>query len=285
MKGVAIMKITRPALRYHGGKWKLAPWIIGHIPPHKVYTEVYGGGASVLLRKQRTHTEVYNDLDGEVVNVFRVLRNPSQARELVRLLTLTPYSREEYEGSYLLDGDPIEMARRTVVRSFMGFGNVATTANSGFRSGSRLSGASAAADWARLPQALEAIVERMRGVTVEHRPAIDVLRQYDNAAALHYVDPPYLKSTRNSSASGGNVYRHEMTDDEHVELATVLHELDGAVILSGYASPLYAELYADWRTVTRSAHADSGAERTEVLWLSPHCLNQQPQLFVTEPQP
>lgn len=279
------MSITRPALRYHGGKWKLAPWILSHFPPHKVYTEVYGGGASVLLRKRRTHTEVYNDLDGEVVNVFRVLRNPSHARELVRLLTLTPYSREEYEGSYLLDGDPIEMARRTVVRSFMGFGNVATTANSGFRSGSRLGGASAAADWARLPQALEAIVERMRGVTVENRPALDVLRQYDNAAALHYVDPPYVKSTRNSKMRGGNVYRHEMTDDEHAELAAVLHGLEGAVVLSGYACPLYAELYADWRTVTKAAYADSGAERTEVLWLSPHCLDAKPMLFDMAVQP
>lgn len=270
--GAAMTKPTRPLLRYHGGKWKLAPWILSHFPPHKMYTEVYGGGGSVLLRKPRTHTEVYNDLDGEVVNVFRVLRNPSQARELVRLLMLTPYSREEYEVSYLFDGDPIELARRTVVRSFMGFGNVATTANSGFRSGSRLSGASAAADWARLPQALEAIVERMRGVTIENRPAIDVLRQYDNAAALHYVDPPYLKSTRNSSASGGNVYRYEMTDDEHGELAAVLHDMDGAIVLSGYASPLYTEMYADWRTVTRSAHADSGADRTEVLWISPNAV-------------
>lgn len=267
------MRATRPVLRYHGGKWKLAPWISSHFPVHKVYTEAYAGGASVLLRKPRAHTEVYNDLDGEIVNVFRVLRDPARARELIRLLTLTPYSRSEYEDSYLPDGDPIEQARRTILRSFMGYGSAGATAWSGFRSGSRLSGASAAGDWARLPASLEVVIERLRGVTIESRPAIEVLRQYDSAVTLHYCDPPYLLSTRNVHSACNSVYRHEMSEDDHRELASVLHRLRGMVVISGYASSLYDdELYVGWQRFSTATRANSGAGRTEVIWVSPNAV-------------
>ena len=117
-----MMDVTRPAMRYYGGKWLLAPWIIGHFPAHRTYVEPFGGAASVLLRKPRSAAEVYNDLDGEIVNMFRVLRSPAQARELIRLVRLTPFARTEYEDAYLSDGDPIEQARRTLLRSFAGFG-------------------------------------------------------------------------------------------------------------------------------------------------------------------
>jgi len=110
---------TRPVLRYHGGKWRLASWIISHFPPHRVYVEPFGGAASVLLRKPRSYAEVYNDMDGEIVNVFRVLRDPARARELERVLRLTPFAREEFELSYIRDEDPIEQARRTIVRAFI----------------------------------------------------------------------------------------------------------------------------------------------------------------------
>ena len=274
--------VKRPVMRYHGGKWRLAPWIIRHFPAHKVYTETYGGGASILLRKRRTHTEVYNDLDGEIVNVFRVLQNPTQAQELIRLISFTPYARVEYEDSYLPIDDPIEQARRVIVRSFMGYGAVATTSNSGFRSGSRSSGASTARDWARLPAALEAVIERLRGVTIENRPATEVLVQYDSPDALHYIDPPYLMSTRNTHGGGNCVYRYEMSDDDHRALAAVLRVLKGMVVLSGYASSLYDnELYPDWQRFTKATRADSGAARTEVLWVSPNAV-VQPSLGLME---
>lgn len=111
----------QPLARYHGGKWILAKWILSFVPEHRIYVEPYGGAASVLLRKPRSYAEVYNDLDGEWVNVFRVLRNPSHARELVRQAYYTPYSREEFETSYLASGDPVEQARRTLFRSAAGF--------------------------------------------------------------------------------------------------------------------------------------------------------------------
>lgn len=274
------MSITRPLLRYHGGKFRLAPWILSHFPEHKIYTESFGGGGSILLRKQRVYDEVYNDLDGEICNLFRVLRNPSQARELIRLISLTPYSREEFEVSYLVDGDPIEQARRTVTRSFMGFGANGTAGEkTGFRSGTRSSGSSAAHDWMRYPSHLDSIVERMRGVTIENRPALEVLRFYDDAKCLHYVDPPYPHSTR-----GDGHYRYEMNDDDHRELAATLHGLKGMVIVSGYACDLYdAELFPRWQRIVRSTYGDNARERTEVIWISPNAVTR-PQLFALEAQ-
>src|SRR4051812_1578874 len=113
---------TRPVLRYHGGKWRIAPWIIEHFPPHLMYVEPFAGAASVLLRKPRVDFEVYNDLDTDVVNVFRVLRDPAAASQLAEQLSLTPWSRREFEVSYEISDDPVERARRTLIRSFMGHG-------------------------------------------------------------------------------------------------------------------------------------------------------------------
>ena len=265
------MKLKRPALRYHGGKWKLAPWIISHFPEHRVYTETFGGAASVLLRKPRSYAEVYNDLDGEIVNLFQVLRNPMQSRELTRLLELTPYARSEFETSYLTDGDPIEQARRTVIRSFMGFGGGITGKwRTGFRANTTRPGTTPAHDWYGYPEALKGIVERLRGVTVENRPAKKVLIAQDSPKALHYIDPPYVIQTRQEKWAG-NAYRHEMTDNDHRDLAEVLHDLRGMVVISGYPCHLYdVELFPDWQRVQCNTHADGARDRVEVLWLSPN---------------
>lgn len=131
--------VTRPALRYHGGKFRLAPWICGFFPEHTVYVEPFGGAASVLLHKDRTHSEVYNDVHDEVVNVFRVLRDPVMAEQLARMVDLTPFARAEFEASYEHTDEPVERARRTVIRSFMGFGSGAAFSKhaTGFRTGAR----------------------------------------------------------------------------------------------------------------------------------------------------
>jgi DNA adenine methylase len=264
--------IKRPIGRYHGGKFLLAPWIISQIPPHRIYTESFGGFASVLLRKPRSYAEIYNDLDGEVGNIFRVLRNPTQARELIRLITLTPYSRDEFELSYILADDPIEQARRTLFRFAAGYSTAGANANgwkTGFRGNVTCSGTTPVQDWRNFPQVLDSIVDRLRGVVIENRPAVDVIQQYDAPNALHYVDPPYPFSTRNVRWAG-NCYHHEMTDDNHRELAGVLRQIEGMVILSGYACELYdAELYPDWRRIDRKTHADGAKDRLESLWLSP----------------
>jgi len=269
---VSAVRVTpprRPILRYHGGKWRLAPWIISHLPPHRIYVEPYGGAASVLLRKPRAYAEVYNDIDGELVNLFRVARE--RGEELVRALRITPYAREEFRLAHEASDDPLEQARRTVVRSYMGFGSNAVHRPSGFRASSNRSGTTPATDWCNYPDALEGIIDRLRGVTIEHRDAVEVLRAQDGPdGVLHYVDPPYVAASRNE----GRDYRFEMSDAEHEALAGVLHELRGAVVLSGYASDLYDRLYGDWARVTCESLADGARARTECLWLSPAALRQ-----------
>ncbi|ENQ3933457.1 DNA adenine methylase, partial [Salmonella enterica subsp. enterica serovar Newport] len=126
--------IRHPAVRYHGGKFRLASWIISHFPEHRCYVEPSGGGASVLLKKESSEAEVYNDLDGDVVNLFRVLRNPEASRALIDVCALTPYSRDEFLHAYSPTNNPVEQARRLIVRATMGFGSAgATKGKTGFR--------------------------------------------------------------------------------------------------------------------------------------------------------
>lgn len=273
------MTVTRPALRYHGGKFRLAQWIIEHLPTHRVYVEPYGGAASVLLRKQRSYAEVYNDLDGEIVNLFRVLRNPAQARELIRLVKLTPYARAEFDESYITAEDPIEQARRTMFRSLAGFSTTGATGRwrTGFRANVTRTGTSPARDWRNFPDALEAIVDRLRGVVIEHDDAAAVIARYDTPATLFYVDPPYPHSTRYVRWAG-EAYAHEMSDDDHAQLAHILMGIAGMAVVSGYNCDLYESLYGDWQRVEHSAHADGAKDRIEVLWLSPK-VKHQPGLF------
>jgi DNA adenine methylase len=266
-----VSKPTRPVLRWHGGKWLLAPWIISHFPAHRIYVEAFGGAASVLLRKDRAYAEYYSDLDGDVVNLFEVLRSPDADR-LIDLLRLTPFARAEFAGAYEHSDDPIERARRIVVRSFMGFGSAAACGKStGFRATSDRSGTTPAHDWVNFPETLAAVVDRLRGVVIENRPAMTVMAERDRPDALHYVDPPYVHETRargNPYCDKGQ-YRHELSDDDHRELLAFLRELQGMVVLSGYPAPLYDELLPEWRRIERPARADGARDRTEVLWINP----------------
>lgn len=231
----------RPALRYHGGKWMLAPWIISLFPEHRVYVEPYGGAMSVLLRKQRSYAEIYNERDGEIVNVFEMLRD--RGPELKELLRLTPFSRDEFIGAYEHSGDPLEQARRTIIKSFIGFGSDAIKNKSGFRANSHRS-----------------------GTTPAHDDAVDIVSQHDSPNTLFYIDPPYVHSTR--SAKNPKQYIYEMSDDDHERLSDVLHKVEGNVVLSGYDSPLYKNLYKDFKRVERPALADGARPRTEVCWMN-----------------
>ena len=264
------MNPKRPILRYHGGKWRLAPWIISHFAPHRVYVEPFAGAASVLLQKPRSYSEIYNDLDGQIVNLFRVLRNPAWARELIRLVKLTPYARAEFDNSYILADDPIEQARRTLFRSMAGFSSVGATGKwkTGFRGNVTRTGTTPAHDWQSFPSAIEAIVDRLQGVVIENEDAGAVIARYDGPETLFYVDPPYPFDTR-FIRWAGEAYAHEMSDDDHRALAAGLKACQGQVVISGYACPLYDdELFSDWYRVEKQARADGAKERTEVLWLN-----------------
>lgn len=278
-------KITRPALRYHGGKFRLAPWILAFFPAHHTYVEPYGGGGSILLLKDRAKSEIYNDLAGDVVNVFRVLRDPVLAAKLQQSAYLTPFSREEFDDAYEPVDDPVERARRCVARSFMGFGSASVHAKhqTGFRSGSRRSNTSPAMDWVNWPSQVPAYVERMRGVTIENRDALACIAQHNHDDTLYYVDPPYVHSTRARASGVRQKYEVELTDGDHAELAEALHGLRGMVVLSGYPCDLYDhDLFKGWERHERTAMADGARERTEVVWLNPACsaaLRQQGGLF------
>jgi DNA adenine methylase len=256
-------------VRYHGGKWKLAPWILRHLPQHRVYVEPYGGGGSVLLQKPRSYAEVYNDLDGEIVNLFRVARDQGEA--LASACELTPFARAEFDQAYEPAGDPLEQARRTLVRSFMGFGSAGISGQvTGFRSSVTRSYTTPASDWMNYPAHLRAVVQRLRGVVIENRDALDVMSHHDGADTVHYVDPPYVHSTR-GMRTRAPAYRHEMNDQQHRALATHLAGLRGMVVVSGYRCDLYDGLFDGWQRIDASAHADGARDRVESLWLSRGC--------------
>lgn len=263
-------------MRYFGGKWRLAPWIISQFPAHNIYCEAFGGGASVLLQKPRAYGEIYNDLDGEVVNVFRVLQR--HHKRFKRLMEVTPFARDEMELAYDTVKDPVERARRTIIRSFMGFGSDSVTRDcrTGFRSNSNRSGTTPAHDWATWPEQIDAFHGRLTGVVIENRDASEVMTSQDSAETLHYVDPPYVFGTRTGKGHG---YRHEMTDAQHEALVSFLMGLKGLVALSGYENPIYQTLKWEVRkAAAKTFHKGSvGAPRTEILWLNPAAARAQSQ--------
>lgn len=247
----------------------LAPWIISHFPEHNVYVEPFGGAGSVLLRKPRCYAEVYNDRWDVVVNVFRVMRDPESNVRLKELLINTPFARTEFENCSLKDiVCPIERARRTIFRSFSGFGSAAVDPeyNTGFRANSNRSGTTPSHDWVNYPTHLDFFLDRLRGVIIENRNAFDLIPQQDSEKALFYVDPPYVHDSRSSKTN--YEYAYEMTDAEHIELALVLSKVKGMVVLSGYNSSLYEILYGHWKSIERAALSDGAHPRIERLWFN-----------------
>lgn len=256
----------RPPVKWHGGKHYLAKRIISLLPQHSTYVEPFGGAASVLLNKEPSPVEVYNDLDARITRLFRVLRDSGD--ELRYRLGLTPYSEVEFEDAIEPHDDEVEQARRDFVRwrqSIGGRGDGFSFTLHRVRRGMAdvVSGYLSAID-----DELPKIIERLRTVQILDRPAIDVVRKYDSEHTLFYCDPPYLPSTR---TSGG--YDVDMSEADHVALAEQLLSCRGKVVLSGYPSALYAELFKDWRLIEFDIanHAAGGATKrrqTECVWLN-----------------
>lgn len=277
--------VEAPAMRYHGGKFRLAPWVMQFFPPHQTYVEPFGGAAGVLIQKPRSYAEVYNDLDGEIVNFFRVLRDPETRARLIEQIRLTPYARAEFEQAWEDATDDVERARRVAIRAQMGFGSAGATKNiTGFRTDTKRAYGTAQHQWATYPDAVVAAGLRFEGVLIENREATEVMLQHDDAQTLHFVDPPYVHSTRVRPRSGG--YRHEMTDTDHQALLQVLLELEGMVVLSGYDSEIYNQMLEGWERFETKARISAGrgtALRNEIVWINPACSRAldrpQPSLF------
>ncbi len=262
-----IDKPTRPAFRYYGGKWMLAPWIISHLPKHEVYVEPFGGAASVLVRKPPSKVEIYNDLNEELVNFFKILRNEYTAKRLVNMLNNTPFSRVEFNTSYLPSSFNLERARRLAVRALMGYGATGASrmAKTGFRY-QMSQGRSATRDYMTYPESLKKISERLRSVVIENIDAMKLIERFDVENACFYVDPPYIWGTRSKNAKHQG-YKYEMSDEAHIELLGRLKKIKGSVLLSAYEHPLYDQHLKSWRKVTKPAYALNAAPRKEVLWI------------------
>lgn len=278
--------VTTPVMRYFGGKFRIAPWLIGFFPAHRCYVEPFGGAASVLMQKPRSYAEVYNDLSQDVVNVFRVLRDPDLAGQLVVLCRLTPFSRDEFELSFERADDPVEQARRTLFRAQSAFGSSGTArSRTGFRSNSTRDYQLSSHVWERYPANIASFCQRLSGVIVENRPALDIIEQHDSPDTLFYVDPPYLHSTR---VMRNARYDFEMSEAQHVELLQALNEVEGMVVLSGYPNPVYEGLLEGWEIHTREARASGHrgtVHRTEAIWLNPQATGSQVQIPMFERKP
>lgn len=255
-----------PLLQYHGGKFLLAPWILSHFPPHRTYVEAYGGGGSILLRKHRSPIEIYNDLDGNVVNLFKMVRERSG--ELTLLIERTPYARQEKEESdrkwMAASLPPLERARILLVRSWMTFGGLTVGGNNGFSFDTNHN--SCVLKWNRLPKTISIVCARLKQVTIENRSAIKLMGIYDSPRTLHYLDPPYIPESRDK----GKDYLSEMTEEDHHELLHYIQTLKGSVIISGYGSELYKKHLKKWKCLKKKVKINRNVLREEHLWLSPN---------------
>ena len=248
----------KSVLKYPGAKNRIAPWICGYMPKHDVYLEPFAGSLSVLFNKERCHIETVNDLDGEIVNFFKVLRDNKD--KLMEAVLFTPFSRQEYIEAYGQAADPVEKARKFAVKCWMRFG-CGNLYRNGFKSGQQTHSPNPAKLWAGLPETMELAAERLREVQIECLPAVELIKRYDTPDVFIYADPPYLHGTRKNY-----LYRHEMTDEDHIELLKVLTSHPGKILLSGYDNELYNEMLGGWDKVQRSTLAEGGRKRTETLW-------------------
>lgn len=272
-----------PLMRYHGGKFRLAPWVISHFPrDHVVYIEPFGGAGSVLFAKPPSEREVYNDLSGDIVNVFRVVRDRTGVRALARDLYMTPYARAEFDLAYEPTADPVERARRTIMRAQMGFGSAgATKTSTGFRSDARRKYGTGADHWHGYPEHLLEFHDRLQGVIIENKPAADLIEQQDGPDALFYIDPPYMHSTRSSRNDAPRaVYHHEMSDADHAALLELVKNCAGSVVLSGYDNDLYNDNLSCWTKFQKKSRISGGrgtAVKVESLWINPKCAEARGQ--------
>lgn len=256
---------------WYGGKFSHLEWLLPLLPECHHYCEPFAGSGSVLINRQAAPVETYNDIDGDVVNFFRVLRD--QHDELIRGISLTPFSREEYHLAVCGDADSIstvERARRFYIKARQTRTGLAQTASLGrwanCKDTSRAGMSGVVSRWLGGIDALDEIAQRLIRVQIENRPALDVIRLYDSPSTLFYCDPPYLHATRGDS----NAYGFEMDEQQHREFARAVNECKGMVAVSGYDHPLMDELFETnhwFKTCGPNKVIHSTKDtRTEVLW-------------------
>lgn len=251
-----------PVLKYPGSKWRLAPWIVGHFPPHQVYLEPFFGGGAVLFNKPPAPLETVNDLDSSVVNLFRVIRDNPE--ELARAIEFTPFAREEFYLCHEKTGDPLEDARRFLVQVWQGFAGRTSHLSGWAHFRTVLKGGDLAKRFATVPEKILTVTERLKTVQIECMSALELIPKYNSREVLIYADPPYVRGTR----TGGTMYACEMSDEEHIDLLRVLNAHLGPVVLSGYDCALYAERLQGWTKKMKENTCQQGIKKEESLWLN-----------------
>jgi DNA adenine methylase len=262
-----------PPISWHGGKSRFAPKIVALFPEHQTYCEPFGGSAAVLLAKEPSRVEVFNDVDDSLVNLFRVIRDPDLCAQLQTACESTLYSRSEFNLAQEMVDDPVERARRFLVRQRMSRSGLGERFSYSVED-SRRGMASVVRRWQATIQRLSGLHERLRTVQIEHADWRQILDRYDCDGTLFYLDPPYAQETR----IGGR-YPHEMTPPEHDDLVQRLLRLKGMVVLSGYMHPAYEPLeVCGWLRRPYGVIAcssDKRAKRIEQLWLSPTAIGRK----------
>lgn len=253
-------EISKALLKYLGSKWKVSDWIISHFPEHKVYLEPFFGTGAVFFKKQPSYIETINDIDGEIVNLFRVCRDSPD--ELAQLIEFTPFSREEFQNCYESSDDPIERARRTLVRYHQSFGSTNSSKNS-WRNVQMSGGPRTATMWNYIPDSIMACCKRLKDAQIECMDAITLIERYNHKDTLIYCDPPYLRELRKKY-----MYKHEMDDEGHIRLLQTLLKSKSKVIISGYDNELYNEYLSDWDTDYKDTVIQMGKKRTEKIWMN-----------------
>lgn len=259
------------AFGWYGGKYVHLDFILPHLPTDaEHFCDVYGGSAAVLINREPAPAETYNDLDSELVNFFTILRTDHE--ELIRQIGLTPFSREELVKACQPEPNlsDMERARRFYVRARQTRTGLAQTSSEGRWAHcvltSRAGMAGAVSRWLGAIEGLPEVAQRLQRVQIENAPALEVIQRYDTPETLFYLDPPYVHGSRGDSAA----YGHEMTDEDHRELADLLRNIQGRAVLSGYRSPLYDEAFADWHRVdaVEKLCNSSKSKRVESLWMN-----------------
>lgn len=258
-------------LKWPGSKWSLASRIVSLMPKHNIYLEPFFGSGAVFFTKAPCNTEILNDLDSEVVNLFKCIRDYPE--ELANLIYFTPYSREEYKNSYERSGTDIERARQFLIRSNMARAGMQYY-TSGWRHAGPMLGATCkqrvVGEWNKLPSRILEVANRLKDAEIENTDAVELIKKYNHKDCLIYVDPPYLLSTRKQ-----RYYNVEMTDEEeHRKLIEVLKNHSGPVMISGYDSKLYNNLLSDWTRHEFETQAEQGKKRTEIVWTNFKSSNQ-----------
>lgn len=256
---------------WYGGKFSHLDWLLPLLPECHHYCEPFSGSGAVLINRKTSPVETYNDIDGDVVNFFRVLRN--QHEELIRIISLTPFSREEYHQAIYentTDISDLERARRFYIKARQTRTGLAQTASLGrwanCKDTSRGGMSGVVSRWLGGVQVLDEIAQRLLRVQIENRPATDVIRLYDSPGTLFYCDPPYLHATRGDTKA----YGFEMNENEHREFAVVVNACKGMVAVSGYDHPLMNDLFKPGKWIKtfgpdKTIHSTKDT-RTEVLW-------------------